>query len=129
MDVIEDYLDSLEEILFSSLSAATPDIPRIRDSFNQLWTDVTRYGPGIPKHIPGLGDFEVPPPPPPPPPPATWVENTADWIERNPWTTGGIAVGVVGTGLLVGYGGVYMRTVRARRLKALATEKRQVVGE
>ncbi|KAK0239750.1 hypothetical protein EDD85DRAFT_823179 [Armillaria nabsnona] len=127
MDMIEDYIDSLEEILFSSLSAATPDIPRIRDSFNQLWTDVTRYGPGIPKHIPGLGDFEVPPPPPPPPPPATWVENTADWIERNPWTTGGIAVGVVGTGLLVGYGGVYMRTVRARRLKALATEKRQVV--
>ncbi len=53
MDMIEDYIDSLEEILFSSLSAATPDIPRIRDSFNQLWTDVTRYGPGIPKHIPG----------------------------------------------------------------------------
>ncbi|KAG7448086.1 uncharacterized protein BT62DRAFT_930169 [Guyanagaster necrorhizus] len=127
MDMIEDYLDSLEEILFSSLSAATPDIPRIRDSFNQLWTDVSRYGPGIPKHIPGLGDFEVPPPPPPPPPPATWVENTTDWIERNPWTTGGIAVGIISTGLLVGYGGVYMRTVRARRLKALATEKRQVV--
>ncbi|KAK0196748.1 hypothetical protein F5146DRAFT_1012805, partial [Armillaria mellea] len=127
MDMIEDYLDSLEEILFSSLSSATPDIPRIRDSFNQLWTDVTRYGPGIPKHIPGLGDFEVPPPPPPPPPPPTWVESTADWVERNPWTTGGIAVGVVGTGLLVGYGGVYMRTVRARRLKALASEKRQVV--
>ncbi|KAK0484044.1 hypothetical protein IW261DRAFT_1466403 [Armillaria novae-zelandiae] len=127
MDMIEDYLDSLEEILFSSLSAATPDIPRIRDSFHQLWTDVTRYGPGIPKHIPGLGDFEVPPPPPPPPPPPTWVENTADWIERNPWTTGGITVGVVGTGLLVGYGGVYLRTVRARKLKALATAKRQVV--
>ena len=75
-----------------------------------------------------LGDWEVPLPPPVQPPPPTFAERTWAWAEEHPWRTGCLAAGVVGGGLLVGYGGIYLRTVRARRAKASSAERRQVVG-
>ncbi|KAJ6525759.1 hypothetical protein B0H19DRAFT_1385952 [Mycena capillaripes] len=120
MEQIEEYLDDM----FQSLE----NMPR---AISQLWTDITRYGPQIPSfpdvHLPGgLGDFEIPPPPPPPPPPATWVEQSTEWVHKNGKTAGIIAGGVLGTGL-ISYGAVYMRTLRARRLKEKTNERRQVV--
>ncbi|KAJ6624515.1 hypothetical protein B0H10DRAFT_1784718 [Mycena sp. CBHHK59/15] len=102
-------------------------------TISQLWIDITRYGPQIPSfpdvHLPGgLGDFEIPPPPPPPPPPpATWIDSSTGWIHQNPRQTVGIAAGVLGAGLLSGYGAVYMRNLKARRLKEKTNERRQVV--
>jgi ElaB/YqjD/DUF883 family membrane-anchored ribosome-binding protein len=135
IEQIEEYMDSLEEVLFSSLSAATPDLPHVREVVNRLWFDISRYGPGMPAfpevQLPSLGDFQVPPPPPPPPPPPSWLESCTDWIVRNPWKTSGIAVGavgVVGGSLLVGYGASRTRSVRARRPKTMTNERRQVVG-
>ncbi|THU84909.1 hypothetical protein K435DRAFT_783587 [Dendrothele bispora CBS 962.96] len=128
MDKLEEYLEALEELIYTSLDAASPD--NVKERLNQLWLDITRYGPAIPHlpdvRIPGLGDFDVPPPP-PPPPPRTWTEKTFEWIDNHPWKTGGIVAGVVGVGLLVGYGGVYYRFVRTRRLKTTSNERRQVV--
>ncbi|KAL0573406.1 hypothetical protein V5O48_008554 [Marasmius crinis-equi] len=130
MDKIEEYLESLEELIYSSLDAASPGA--IRETINQLWADISRYGPSLPNipevRLPGLGDFEVPPPP-PPPPPSSWYERSLDWAEKHPWTTRGIVAGVVGGGLLAGYGGVYMRAVRARKALRTSTssERRQVV--
>ncbi|KAK7467386.1 hypothetical protein VKT23_004442 [Stygiomarasmius scandens] len=128
MDKLEEYLEALEEIVVSSLDAASPD--NIRERAAQIWHDITRFGPALPHlpdvRIPGLGDFDVPPPP-PPPPPRTWSERSLEWIDNHPWKTGGIVIGVVGAGLLVGYGGVYYRLVRARRLKSTSNERRQVV--
>lgn len=131
MEKLEEYLDALEEYVFASLSAASPD--GLRDTVNQLWIDLTRYGPKIPNihnvRIPGLGDFEIPPPP-PPPPPKSLSEKCYDWVDTHPWTAGGIAAGTLGAGLLVGYGRIYMRAKRARSLKnkAEASERRQVIG-
>ncbi|KAJ8072632.1 hypothetical protein PM082_016191 [Marasmius tenuissimus] len=131
MDKIEGYLESLEELIYSSLDAASPGA--IRETINQIWVDITRYGPSLPNipevRLPGLGAFEVPPPP-PPPPPSSWYERSLDWAEKHPWKARGVIAGVVGGGLLVGYGGVYMRAVRARntiRSASSSTERRQVV--
>jgi NAD(P)-dependent dehydrogenase (short-subunit alcohol dehydrogenase family) len=130
MEKLEEYLEALEEYVFTSFTSATPD--GLRETVNQLWLDITRYGPNIPNihdvRIPGLGDFEIPPPP-PPPSPKMWSEKCHDWVDMHPWAAGGIVVGAVGAGLLVGYGRIYMRTTRARSLKkrAEASERRQVI--
>ena len=70
IEQIEDYLESVEELVVSSLSAATPDLPKVSEAINRLWQDVLRHSPqAVPASLKGLGAFEVPPPPPPPPPP------------------------------------------------------------
>lgn len=129
-------MGSLEELLFSSLQAATPDLPRVNEAIHRLWEDVSRFGPqSLPPlpdlHIPGLGAFEVPPPPPPPPPPPaqSFLRHTANWVADHPWTTAGITVGAVGTSLLVGYA-YYQAGSTTVRLRASASpDRRQVVGE
>ncbi|KAJ6502209.1 hypothetical protein C8R45DRAFT_975762 [Mycena sanguinolenta] len=121
MEHLEEYLEDM----FQSLE----NIPR---ALSQVWHDITRYGPPMPSfpdvHLGGLGDFEIPPPPPPPPPSTTWIEQSTDWIHKNPrQTTGIIAGGILGTGLLC-YGSGYMRNLWARRLKEKGNnERRQVV--
>jgi len=125
-------MESLEEMFFSSLHAATPDLPHIREAIYRLWEDVSRYGPsGLPSlpdiRVPGLRDIQIPPPP-PPPPPKTMLEASLDWIGTHPWKTSGIVVGVVGAGLLVGYGASKKRHSRVIRVKAAGRERRQVVG-
>lgn len=132
MEEIEDYMESLEELFFTSLSAATPDLPHIREAVYRLWEDVSRYGPsGLPSipeiHIPVLRDLQIPPPP-PPVPPKSWLESSMDWIGKNPWKASGIMVGVVGAGLLVGYSAVQRGKSKVVRLKVGARERRQVVG-
>lgn len=135
LEQIEDYLESLEELIFSSLSAATPDMPRVSEAIQRLWEDVLRFGPqSLPSlndiHLPGLGTFEVPPPPPPPPPPKTLWEKSADWVAEHPWRTAGIGIGIVGAGLLVGYGSIQWRnSVKARKLRATSsTDRKQVIS-
>ena len=130
---IEDVLESLEDVVYASLSAATPDLPGVRETFNRLWDDVSRFGPNIPDihvRVPGLGDFHVPPPPPPPPPPKTIVEKSIDWCQENPWTVLGVGLGV---GLFIGYGSHKYRVHRRQRVRHISTvsvhrERRQVVG-
>ena len=130
---IEEVLESLEDIVYASLSAATPDLPRVRETFDRLWDDVSRFGPNLPDihvRVPGLGDFHVPPPPPPPPPPKDMVEKLIDWCQENPWTVLGVGVGA---GLLVGYGSHKYRARRRQRVRHISTasvpcERRQVVG-
>lgn len=138
LDKIEEYLASVEEYFFSSLSAVAHGLPDVHEVANRLWIDISRYGPGLPAfpevHIPSLGDFQVPPPPPPPPaPPATrWLEKSSDWIAKHPWKTTGIVVSAVGTSLLVGYGITHTRRRGHQRLRAQqtkSTDRRQVVGE
>lgn len=131
---IEDVLESLEDIVYASLSAATPDLPGVQETFNRLWDDVSRFGPNLPDihvRVPSLGDFHVPPPPPPPPPPRTLVEKSIDWCQENPWTVLGVGLGV---GLLVGYGSHKYRVHRRQRgvrhtsATSVPRERRQVVG-
>ena len=136
IEQIEDYMESLEELLFSSLQAATPDLPRVSEAIHRLWEDVSRFGPqSLPPlpdlHIPGLGAFEVPPPPPPPPPPPaqSFLRHTASWVADHPWTTAGITVGAVGTGLLVGYGYYHAGSTTVRVRATASPDRRQVVGE
>ncbi|KAF8211865.1 hypothetical protein K438DRAFT_1662468 [Mycena galopus ATCC 62051] len=120
MEHMEQYLEDM----FHSLE----NIPR---TLSQVWLDITRYGPPMPSfpdvHLPGgLGDFEIPPPPPPPPQP-TWIEQSTEWVHHNPRQTASIiAGGILGTGL-ISYGPVYMRKLKARKLKEKANERRQVV--
>ncbi|CAL1705225.1 unnamed protein product [Somion occarium] len=134
VEQIEDYLESLEELLFSSLSAATPDLPNVRQAIQRLWEDVSRYGPqALPPlpdlHIPGLGAFEVPPPPPPPPPPKSFVEKSTEWIADHKWTATGVGIGIIGAGLLTVYGtAYYQQNLKPRKVRATtSTERRQVV--
>ena len=130
---IEDVLESLEDIVYVSLSAATPDLPGVRETFNRLWDDVSRFGPNLPDihvRVPSLGDFHVPPPPPPPPPTRTTVEKSIDWCQENPWTV--LAIGL-GAGLLVGYGSHKYRVHKRQRVRHISTasvprERRQVIG-
>ena len=137
IEQIEDYLESVEELVVSSLSAATPDLGQVSEAIHRLWQDVLRHSPqAVPATLKGLGAFEVPPPPPPPPPPKSFWENTADWVADHPWTTAGIGVGVVGAGLLVGYASprIHRRArVGARKHAAggaaPSTERRQVISE
>ncbi|KAH9950300.1 hypothetical protein B0H21DRAFT_889176 [Amylocystis lapponica] len=134
IEQLEEYLDTLEDYVFSSLQAATPDLPHVSDAIHRLWEDVSRFGPqsmpSLPDiHIPSLGTFEVPPPPPPPPPPKSFWEHSADWAAEHPWTTAGIGVSVVGAGLLVGYGSAYINaSIKSSRLRSAGgTERRQAV--
>lgn len=132
IDQIDAYLDSVEQIVVTSLSAATPDLGQVSEAINRLWQDVLRHSPqAVPATLKGLGAFEVPPPPPPPPPPKGLWENTADWVADHPWTVAGLGIGVVGAGLLVGYASprFHRRTrVGARRHVApTSTERRQVI--
>ncbi|CCM04418.1 uncharacterized protein FIBRA_06595 [Fibroporia radiculosa] len=133
VEQIEDYLQSVEELLFSSLQAATPDLPRVNEAIHRLWEDISRFGPqslpALPDlHIPGLGAFEVPPPPPPPPPPlpqSVW-NRSASWLVDHPWTTTGITIGL-GAGLLIGYG-LYQPSVKHARARGVGgSSVRQVV--
>ena len=137
IEQIEDYLESMEELFFASLSAATPDLPNVRQAIQRLWEDMLRHGPqALPSlpdlHIPGLGAFEVPPPPPPPPPPKSLFEKSTDWIGNHKWTTAAIGLSLIGVGLLAGYSTLqYQRHVRSRRVVKTSgsTERRQIVGE
>lgn len=135
IDEIEEYFQSLEHFLIDSLAAASPDIPNIREAVNRLWVDISRFGPpGLSSfpdiRVPGLGAFEVPPPPPPPPPPRSLIEKASDWIIEHPWKSSGIAVTVLGVGLLAGYTTYRMTHYHKRRLRSttVTPEKRQVVG-
>ena len=129
---IEGVLESIEDVVYASLSAATPDLPGVRETFNRLWDDVSRFGPNLPDihvRVPGLGDFHVPPPP-PPPPPKTIVEKSIDWCQENPWTVLGVGLGA---GLLFGYGSHKYRVHRRQRARYISTasvprERRQVVS-
>ncbi|PFH54259.1 hypothetical protein AMATHDRAFT_53151 [Amanita thiersii Skay4041] len=137
VEKIEEYLESLEEYFFSSVSTVTAGFPDVHEAVNRLWVDISRYGPGLPAfpevHLPALGDFQIPPPPPPPPPPhsSTWLDKPFDWVTRHPWKISGLVIGVVGTGLLfVGYSRSY--TSRRRGLgpsttKVQTHDRRQVV--
>jgi hypothetical protein len=135
VEKIEEYFESLEEYVFSSLSAATAEFPSVHEAVNRLWLDISRYGPGMPTfpemHLPHLGDFQVPPPPPPPPPPPhlTWISKSAHWFARHPWMTSTVVVGVVGVGLLAGYRAADTRKQRRYRVKAQTSERQQVVGK
>ncbi|KAI0332567.1 hypothetical protein GY45DRAFT_1246518 [Cubamyces sp. BRFM 1775] len=132
IEQIEDYLHKVEDIVASSLSAATPDLPKVTEAIHRLWQDVLRHSPQAMPALKGLGAFEVPPPPPPPPPPKSLWENTADWFSDHPWTTAGITVGLIGSSLLVGYAYPHARRrarVGAKRHGQAANgERRQVVG-
>lgn len=129
---IEEVLESLEGVVYASLSAATPDLPGVRETFNRLWDDVSRFGPNLPDihvRMSGLGDFHVPPPPPPPPPPKNVLDKVVDWCQENPWIV--LSVGL-GAGLLVGYGSHKYRVHRKQRVRHISTtstsrERRQVV--
>ncbi|KAI0807956.1 hypothetical protein C8Q74DRAFT_1190051 [Fomes fomentarius] len=133
IEQIEDYLETVEQLVLSSLSAATPDLPKLSEAINRLWQDVLRHSPqAVPASLKGLGAFELPPPPPPPPPPKGFWESTVDWVADHPWTTASISVGFIGAGLLVGYTHPRIRhrtRVGARKHPAAATssERRQVI--
>ena len=130
---IEEVIESLEGVVYASLSAATPDMPGVRETFDRLWDDVSRFGPNLPDihvRMPGLGDFHVPPPPPPPPPPKNVLDKLVDWCQENPWIVLGVGLGA---GLLVGYGSHKYRVHRGQRVRHISTtstsrERRQVVG-
>lgn len=129
---IEQTLESLEDIVYASLSAATPDLPGVRQTFDRLWDDVSRFGPNLPDihvRVPGLGDFHVPPAPPPPPPPKNLVEKLVDWCQENPWTVLGVGLGA---GLMIGYGSHKYRVHRRQKIRHISAasiprERRQVV--
>ncbi|KAG6854707.1 hypothetical protein C0991_002419 [Blastosporella zonata] len=132
VDKIEEYLESLEEYFFSSLSSATTDLPNIHEAVNRLWVDISRYGPGMPSfseiHLPALGDFQVPPPPPPPlPVHASLIDKSANFAKNHPWLVGSVAVGVLGTSLLAGYGVYHKRPRTYHRVKQQSNERRQVI--
>jgi hypothetical protein len=130
VEEIEDYLQSIEGLFYSTVYSATPDLPNFREAVHRLWIDVSRYGPGLPAsfpEIPGLGVFEVPPPP--PPVPKSWLEGSTHWVGTHPWTTSGIVVGALGAGLLVSYGVYRMKEAGITKIRAVSKERRQVVGE
>jgi hypothetical protein len=132
LDNVEEYIASVEEYFFSSVTAVSRGFPDVHEVMNQLWVDISRYGPGMPAfpevNIPTLGDFKVPPPPPPPPSP-TLLEQSTAWIGRHPWKTTSIVVGALGAGLLVGYR-FKRRHVYASSIKTSSSvERRQIVGE
>ncbi|KAL0946791.1 hypothetical protein HGRIS_012964 [Hohenbuehelia grisea] len=132
VEQIEEYIESLEELVFSSITI--PEAPNVREAVNRIWVDISRYGPGLPSfpevRIQALGDFEVPPPPPPPPPllsSHSLLSRSTSWVGRHPWKAcAGLTVGVIGAGLLVGYGNAYLK-VSKKRVKSASDERRQVV--
>ncbi|KAF5315937.1 hypothetical protein D9611_004797 [Ephemerocybe angulata] len=139
-ETIEGYLHSVENYFYASVTAVTGGLPDVNEVANRLWIDISRYGPGMPAfpevHIPSLGDFQVPPPPPPPPkaPPSSFVNSLANWAHDNPKKASGVVVGVVGTGLLIGYRHAFNGRPPARSVTHKAAsaqsgerERRQVV--
>lgn len=136
---IEAYLQHVEEVVITSVSQVAPDMPSMKQVVQRLQEDVARFWPqSLPQlpeiKMPNLGPYEVPPPPPPPPPPHSLFEKSADWVAAHPWKTAGIGIGIVGAGLVVGYGGIYYAgSVRSRRYRNVSAvqdgERRQVVGE
>ena len=136
LDYIE-YLASVEEYFYSSITAVSHHFPDVHEAMNQLWVDISRYGPGIPAfpdvHIPSLGDFHVPPPPPPPPPPpipSSFVEKSTAWVGSHPWKASGLVVGAIGAGLLVGYRVFWFKRRHIYAIKSSSSiERRQIVGE
>ncbi|KAG5636414.1 hypothetical protein H0H81_008155 [Sphagnurus paluster] len=133
IEKVEEYLESLEEYFFSSLAAATTDLPNVHEAVNRLWVDISRYGPGMPSfpeiHLPALGDFQIPPPPPPPPPPVhiSLFNKSTNWVKKHPWIISTVVVGVVGGGLLAGYGSLHARKRNNYKVKSQSHERRQVV--
>lgn len=137
-DKIEEYLQSVEEYFFASVSSITHSLPDVHDVANKMWIDISRYGPGLPAfpevHLPSLGDFQVPPPPPPAPEPlpSSAIHTLAKWTQDHPRKAAGVVVGVLGTGLLVGYRMASSKPrPRVAAHKASSTqssERRQVVG-
>ena len=138
---IEDFLQHVEEVVVTTVSSATADMPSVREAIQRLWEDIDRFGPWqslppLPEiKIPNLGSFEVPPPPPPPPVPRGIITRSADWVGAHPWKTAFIGIGLVGAGVAVGYGGLYLRHyTRVRKVRTASgthagAERRQVVGE
>jgi hypothetical protein len=131
VEQIESYFFSVEEFLSSSLTSVAPDLPHLHEIANRIWADITRFGPPSLPQLPGLGSFEVPPSPPlPPPPPPTWSESLGDWADEHKGTMVGASVGLVGFGLLAGYGVLKYRrnaAIQAKR-KDTSKERREVVG-
>ncbi|KAF8512265.1 hypothetical protein JB92DRAFT_2929424 [Gautieria morchelliformis] len=130
VEQIESYFFSVEEFLSSSLTSVAPDLPHLHEIANRIWADITRFGPPSLPQLPGLGSFEVPPSPPlPPPPPPTWSESLGDWAGEHKGTIVGASVGLVGFGLLAGYGVLKYRrdaAIQAKR-KDMSKERREVV--
>ncbi|KAF9527049.1 hypothetical protein CPB83DRAFT_857058 [Crepidotus variabilis] len=134
LDNVEEYLRSVEEYVYSSLTAVTYSLPDVHEVANKLWVDIARYGPGLPSlpdvNMGSLGPFQVPPPPPPSPPPlsSTWIEISNRWIQMHPWKVSGLTVGAVGVGLYVGYGrSLSKRRSRFKAQKSHRPDSRQVV--
>lgn len=106
-------------------------MPQLHEIANRIWADITRFGPPSLPQLPGLGSFEVPPSPPlPPPTPPTWSESLGDWAAQHKWTAAGTSVGIVGSGLLAGYGMLRYRRQAAMQAKRrdAGRERREVVG-
>lgn len=133
-DNIEEYLAFVEEYFYHSINAVSHSLPDVNEVVNQLWVDISRYGPGMPAfpevHVPSLGDFQVPPPPPPALEPSSWTGSYADWVGHHPWKTSGVVLGVVGAGLLVGYRERVSKRAKHlyHRKKGNSTERLQIVG-
>ncbi|KAI0312381.1 hypothetical protein OF83DRAFT_1067259 [Amylostereum chailletii] len=126
---IQEYIERVEDYVYTSVTSAYAEVPAMKDAIHRLWADVARFGPNMPEiHIPGLGDFEVPPAPPPPPPPKTFLDKSVEWVEDHPWTAAAGA-GVLGAGLLIGYSTLSARgRTKLRKHKGAGShERRQVV--
>ena len=128
---IQDYLESVENYIYVSVSSAKAEMPNIQEAVNRLWADVSRFGPAMPEiRLPVVVEVPPPPPPPPPPPASSLLDNMADWTTDHPWKASTLGVGVVGLGLLVGYH-VHRARAQSRLQKRNHTtthERRQVVG-
>ncbi|KAH6918467.1 hypothetical protein BKA70DRAFT_1175886 [Coprinopsis sp. MPI-PUGE-AT-0042] len=139
LDKLDEYLQSLEAYVFSSVSAATHGLPDVQEAVNRLWVDISRYGPGLPAFpdigIPALGDFQVPPPP--PPHPSRLAKGSSStlglggWVKSHPKTVGVVGVGLVGAGLYFGYRAVNQRQRGGRgpRAAGLAASRKGEAGE
>ncbi len=138
VDNIEEHLQHVEEVIVNAISTSAPDMETVRNVYQRLQDDLARFWPQslppLPEiKMPNLGAFEVPPPPPPLPVPQSTLERSADWVGAHPWKAIGLGIGIVGAGVLVGYGGRrVLKVKRLRRHGALGTsvdgERRQVVG-
>ncbi|KAI6005844.1 hypothetical protein EDD15DRAFT_2427094 [Pisolithus albus] len=130
IDDVEQYFETVERLVSDSLTAASLDLPHIREAINKLWIDITRYGPPFPEiHAGRLGPFELPAPPPPPPPPKSLIEKTGDCLKDHSWIVSGLVLSTLGFGLFVGYRAISAKHAFRRRIKSTTTvpEKRQVV--
>ncbi|EAU88708.1 hypothetical protein CC1G_01081 [Coprinopsis cinerea okayama7 len=135
LDKIDDYLQSLEEYFFSSVSAVSHGLPDVHEVVNRLWVDISRYGPGLPSFpdvgLPTPGDFQIPPPPPPPQPalPVSMFNSSVHWIKTHPKTVSAVAVGIVGTGLYTTHRKMSAMKAKqpASKLQAQSAERKQVV--